>query len=217
MLLLTQLVLARSGDTVFIKRIIADAPKPFYHAIFIDTTAKARQDLTSFAFNHFDSTLYFEQLANLKSLQLNKVAVSSIFPRRWIALHSWQGKYYLYRPSDFGYHYRFELTDTTTIDFTMEGAEPSRLDAILFSSDNKVKIHRINQWEGRQLTIVIVDREKGIAVFSFGPTRYTKAGYQLLMVDAARAHLFPVIVNYCKTNKQPEFEFDKIDFKTMLK
>ncbi len=216
-LLISSMLLAQQDDTVFLKREVADRPYPFYHAVFIDTGIKFKTELTSFNFNHFDSATYFDQLTNLRPLKNSKTSIKNNFPRKWIALYKLKGKYYLYRPSDLGNLFRFELTDSTTIDFSMEGPEPSRINKVSFPSPTQAIITRTNYWEGKQVSIKIVDQAKGIAVFTFSPTKYNKHGYKILMVDGAKAHLFPIVVNYCQTDKQPEFEFDKIDFKSLTK
>ena len=196
---------------------MADTPNGFYHAVFIDTAVKYKNALTSFAFNDFDSSTYFDQLTKLRPVTNNTTADIKDVPQKWIALHKWKDNYYLYYPSDFGYHYRFAITDSTTIDYTMEGPEPSRLNKILFLSLTTLVIDRTNYWEGKKVQIEIINTAKGIAVFTFSATKYNKEGYQLLMVDVTKTHLFPTIVNYCRTDKQPEFDFDKTDFKTLTK
>lgn len=205
---------AQSRDTIFLLRETAETPYTFYHAVFIDTSVNFKTKLTNFSFNNYDSATYFDQLTRLRPL---KKASLNDFPKKWIALYRLKGKCYLYKPSDFGYHFRFELTDSTTIDFTMEGPEPSRLNKISIVTPTQAVIDRTNYWEGNGVTIKLVDTAKGIAVFAFSPTKYDKEGYQVLMVDARKAHLFPVVVNYCPTDKQPEFDFDKIDFKSLMK
>lgn len=208
---------AQHRDTIFLKREVGGRSYPFYHAIFIDTTAQYRNELTSFSFNRFDSTQYFYQLKGLKPLINDGSSLRSKFPRKWIALHELKGRFYLYWPSDFGYHFRFEITDSTTIDFTMEGPEPSRLDKVSLLSPTHLIISRINFSQSESVDIKIIDTAKGIAIFTFSPTKYDKNGYQILMVDKAKAFQYPIIVNYCSTDKQQEYQFDEIDFKSLLK
>jgi hypothetical protein len=207
---------AQNRDTIFLLRETADTPYAFYHAVFIDTSMKFKNELTNFNFNSYDSATYFDQINRLRPLKVMP-AFQNDFPKTWVLLYRLKGKYYLYNPSELGYNFRFKITDSTTIDYTMEGPEPSRLNKISFVSPTQAIIDRTNYWEGKHLSIKLVDIKKGVAVFTFSPTKYNKEGYQVLMVDARKAHLFPVIVNYCPTDKQPEFDFDKIDFKTLLK
>jgi hypothetical protein len=214
-LLISSTLFAQQRDTVFLKREITDNPYPFYHAIYIDSTDEIRNALTSFTFNNFDSATYSYHLERLRPLKRNINSIVKDFPKKWIALYIWKNDYYLYYPSDFGNHARFEITDSTTVDFSMEGPEPSRLNKLSFLSPTQLLINRSNYWEGKKVNINLIEKSKGIAVFTFSPSKYNKEGYHRLFVDATKAYLFPIIVNYCKTDKQGEFEFDKIDFKRL--
>lgn len=214
-LLFSYSLFAQQGDTVFLKRTSTDIPYPFYHAIFVDTTSAVRDKLTSFNFLQFDSATYFEQLSALRPLKKYPSALLKSFPRKWIALYKWKSNYYLYDPSDFGNHMKIEINDTTMTDYTIEGPQPSSIKKIRRPSDTRLLIERANAWKGSRVQVQLIDRSKGIAVFSFGRTKYGK-GYQVLMVDAAKAHLFPTIVNYCETDKQGEFDFEKPKFASQL-
>ncbi|SJZ63011.1 hypothetical protein [Sediminibacterium ginsengisoli] len=214
-LLLCSGILARSADTTFLKRQVIDTPYPSYHAIFIDTADTHKNPLIHFGFDHYDSATYFELLTRLKPLKKVVMPVSS-FPQKWIALYRLKGQYYLYTPSDAGNHFQFEITDSTTIDFTMEGPCPSKLNRISASSSSEIMINRSNYWNQNNVRIRIIDSNKGIAVFQFGPSGFKKKEKYILMVDASKARLFPVIVNW-STEKQPEFDFDEIDFARLLK
>lgn len=215
-LIVSSTLLAQKKDTVFLKREIAENPYPLYHAIFIDTSSKYGALFTRFNFSDFDSATYFGELEGLKSLKSIKADLNN-FPKRWIALYKLKDQYYLYKPSDFGNHFCFEITDSTTIDYTMEGPEPSRLDNISFTSPTHAIIHRTNHWKGKEVVIQLIDAAKGIAVFTFSKTIFNKQSSQILMVDAAKAQLFSAVINYCQTDKRAEFEFDKIDFKLLVK
>jgi hypothetical protein len=43
-------------DTVFLQREITEAPNGFYHAVYIDTSAKMRNLITDESFGSFDTT-----------------------------------------------------------------------------------------------------------------------------------------------------------------
>ncbi|HLF45179.1 MAG TPA: hypothetical protein VI548_02065 [Chitinophagaceae bacterium] len=207
---------AQLKDTVFIKRTISDSPYPFYHAIFIDSSpdSEHRKKLIDFKFNSFDSASYYE-IINLL-LPLNKIQnIKAGFPVKWITLNQYKGEYYLYRPSEAGYHFKFELTDSATIDYTMEGPIPGKIKRIKFDDDINCTIEREHPWESREVSIKIIDKQKGIAVFTF--TGQKSDRWYHLMVDSKKANLFPVIVNYCITDKQGELDFDSIDFNKLLK
>jgi hypothetical protein len=202
---------ARQNDTVFLKRVVKDTPYTIYHAIFIDTGMHFKKEITDFSFGHFDSATYFSELKRLPPFPAKK-NLSNPFPHNWVELHQLKGKYYLYYPSDKGYLFRFQLTDSTTIDHTMEGPEPSWLKHITYLSAGHIIIERNNYWGGEKVDIRLVDPQKGMAVFTFGPDKFRKQSRRIWMVDAAKVRLFPIVVNYCETDKQGEFAFDETDF-----
>lgn len=205
---------AQKKDTTFLRRHFTRTPETEYFAVYIDTGQHIRKQLTEFTFNEFDSATYFNQLAELQPLQKQKIP--SWFPKKWIALYRLKGKYYLYSPSDYGNHYRFEITDSTTIDYTMEGPEPSRLEKIYTASSNRLTIQRENKWWPKQVEIELIDTARGIAVFTYGFRKANKKSPSRLLVDANKVHFFPAVVNH-GTSKTFEYEFDKINFEALLK
>ncbi|TAH08400.1 MAG: hypothetical protein EAZ13_03810 [Sphingobacteriia bacterium] len=209
-------------DTLFLKRsLYVDTPYNYtiYHAIYIDSNyaTSGLKYLVDFSFGQFDSTTYFEGLKNLTKNKFHKHSLSKQFPRKWIALYKYKKNFYTYHPSDFGNHCKFQITDTTTMDFTMEGPEPSLILSAKQISSNNIEIIRKNYWQGNRLTINIIDTTRGVAIFTFAPTKYRPYSYKRLMVSADKAKIFKTIVNYCPTDKMYEFDFDKIDFEQLEK
>jgi len=216
LLLLSFKLNAQSKDTIFLKRTIMYTPFLDYDAIFIDSSLKEKKIITDFRFGDFDSASYFDGLIGLRPLIKHKLPIN--FPSKWIRLYSYKGTYYLYHPSEMGLNYKFEITDSTTKDFVMEGPLPSRINKISLITPSHIVIDRSNPWKGRMVEINIINKEKGIAVFKFRPTKYSLGFDRVLMVDVTKANLFPLINNYSPYNKQfEEFEFDKIDFDKLLK
>lgn len=200
-------------DTIFLKRILVDTPYHFYNAIYIDATYKL-QDIkliTNFNFSNFDSTTYFKELQRLKPLK-KITTVPNDFPKKWILLYKYKDEYYTYVPSEAGENYRFAIADSTTIDYTMEGPEPSKINKIARLKPTQITINRDNYWKGSTVKINIIDTAKGIAVFTFSPTKYNKSEHKLLMVSVDKARNFKTIINFCETDKVAEFDFDIIDF-----
>lgn len=70
----------------------------------------------------------------------------------------------------------------------------------------------------RKLTIHIIDKQKGIAIFEelYDDRGKYRGKQYYLMIDATKIKLLPIIVNYCQTQKQMEFDFDEPDFKKLL-
>ena len=208
---------AQNKDTLFIKRTLVDTPYHFYHAIYIDSNYSKRPDnnLTKFRFSRYDKEEYVRGLKQLKPL--TKKLIPNNLPREWILLYKYKGDYVTYLPSEWGNHYRFKITGSTTIDYTMEGAEAGRINKIIQVSKNEMIIYRYQKWGSKTITINIIDREKGIAIFTFGPTEYRKTGYKLLMLNVKKANLYPTIINYCATDKMLELDFEEIDFTLLEK
>lgn len=214
--------LSQQHDTLFLKRsAYVDTPynNPIYHAIYIekDYTHCGLKSLVDFSFGEFDSTNYFEGLKDLTKTKFTKHIINKQFPKKWIALYIYKNEFYTYAPSDFGNHYKFQITDTTTIDFGMEGPEPSKILSAKQISSNKIELKRKNYWQGHKVIINIIDSIKGIAVFTFSSTRYRPHNYKRLMVSEDKAYLFKTVVNYCESQKMFEFNFDKINFEKLLK
>lgn len=208
-----------SNDTIFLLRELADTPYSFYHAIFIDTTTAVRNKLTDFSLGEFDSS-YFESIPLLKPyINFNK-EINKTFPRKWISIHQYKNEFLLYSPSDFCYHSLFELTDSSTFErFGCESPEPSRINSLYFQSSSNLIINRSLPWgrSNNKLQINIIDPKNGIAIFTFGPNGLGNDGFQIMMVDAKKVNQFRTVVNYCVTDKQGEFEFDKINYESKLK
>ncbi len=66
----------------------------------------------------------------------------------------------------------------------------------------------------RKLTVHIIDKHKGIAIFE--ELIEDKAKQYYLMIDATKIRQLPIIVNYCETQKQMEFDFDEPDYQKLL-
>ena len=202
---------AQKSDTLFLKRITSNKHYSFYNAIFVDTSAKFKSVLTNFDIDEKDDEMYFKALSELKNLKNQKNYWKDDFPKRWTALYQHKGKYYLYCPSDLGFHKQFEVTDSTLVSYGMEGFQPSQINKISFPSSSLALIDVSNAAGEQQVQIKIIDSEKGIAVFSISQLPHNDL-HKVLMVDASKIHLFPVIVNYCATDKVTEFDFDVMDF-----
>jgi hypothetical protein len=204
---------AQTNDTFFLKRILIDTPYQFYNAIYIDTTYDItnRKSISDFTFDHFDSVTYFRELAALKPLRKIK-NVNRNFPKKWIQLYQYNNNFYTYVPSDLGNQLKFELTDSTTISYFMEGPQPSKLKKVIWLTPTHLIIRQNNYWREKKVDINIINVEKGIAIFTFRSTKYYKSLQKILMVSIDKAHLFKTVINYCTTDKVAEFEFDPIDF-----
>lgn len=153
---------------------------------------------------------YLMNLSQIKTkLILNHLPKE--IPKKWVPIYLYKNEYYLYAPSDWGNHRKFVITDSTTIDYDMEGIEPSKLLSINQVSTNEILIKRKNNWQGDSVTIKLINPDMGISIFTFCKTRTTDEEKRL-MVSADKVYNFKTIVNYCDSDKVSEWEFDNIDF-----
>jgi hypothetical protein len=218
-MLVSLAVQSQKADTLFIQRTISQGEYPYYHVIYFDTTAASekRKSLIDFTLKDDDTQWYFEALERMKPFN-NKVSLNTDFPKKWISLYRYKNVYYTYRPSEAGEHFRFQITDSTTIEKTMEGVEPHKTNKISYLSQNHIKIERTNGYHTSSVEIKIIDAAKGIAVFTH---RRTEDGrtfqWQRLMVNVSEFYSFPSIINYCRENKMRELDFDEINFEALLK
>lgn len=207
-----------ANDTIFLLRKMDKSTNVLYHAIYIDTTKAIRDTLTDFSLGEFDSS-YFESIPLLKPFKNFSKEIKSSFPRKWISIHQYKNEYFLYSPCDFCYHRLFEFTDSSTFErFSCESPEPSRINDLQFQSSTNLIIDRSLPWRrtNNKLQINIIDPKKGIAVFTFGPDEWGNEGFRFLMVDVNKAHLYRTIVNNCIIDRQDEFVFDSINYKSPL-
>lgn len=206
----------QKNDTIFLLR---ENSRGYYHAIFIDTSklSKFYNRISDFTFGRWDQYDYKISLKYLKehNLKLTTRKIGDI-PHKWIILKQYKGHFYTYSPSDYYFHYKISITDTTFIDYTGEGPYVSKI--LDFNKiDDRTYAFKLTGIidPDRRLVIHLIDKKNGVAVFEEN-TKGRSPGYYL-MIAADKIRNFPIIVNYCKMLKQVEFQFDKPDYQTLLK
>lgn len=202
-------------DTTFIFKNITDED---YHIIFIDNNkdSKFYDKISQFNFQQFDNESYKYSTDYLKENKLTLTKEKPVIPwTNWVTLKQYKSEFYAYKPSDFLFHFRQSVNDTTFIDWTDEGPEANKI-IEQKKIDNKTYELQLTgiTHQVRTLTIHIINLEKGIAVFERTTDGTDKRYY--LMIAAEKIKSVPIIVNYCETQKQLELEFDKPDFKILL-
>lgn len=205
------------SDTTFISR---DTLGGIYHAIYIEKNknSKIYDRITNFKFDHNDTISYNESIKYFygdKQLKFTKYKIASTLPRQWCSLHNYKDRFYLYAPSDWGNNSNLIISDTTIIQFNMDGPYARIIDSCKTIDANTFEFTiKSNSTTVKKITIHVIDWEKQIAVFDNHAEneayRYT------LMVSASEAREFPIVVNYCKVSKQREFKFDKTNFQELL-
>lgn len=210
-------------DTIFIVKEIQKGG--IYHAIYIEPnkSSKYYDRINNFK---LDLNAYQELLKYLTGKQPAKLPKhkTTIIPKKWLELHAYKNKYYVYSPSDLGYNSRLRITDTTLIWHDME-LNANVINSVQTIDQNTVEFDvtklAFSQISGKlinvksKLRIHVIDPKNHIAVFEF-ITKGAPAWYEL-RVGADKIRNFPMIVNYCKGEKQIEFMFDDVDFKKLLK
>jgi hypothetical protein len=202
---------AIASDTTFL---LQESKKGIYHAIYIDNnkTSKYYDRISAFDFTKSELDDYKSSLENLKKdnpkISANHTAIE--FSKQWCSLHSFKDRFYVYAPSDYISNFKIAFSDTTYIEYFGDGPTGSFIHSFAKTDSNTFQFN-LNSFgkSERIIKIHILDEMKGIAVFE------ENANYSL-MVRSDRIRMFPVIVNYCKSQKQLEFEFDKINFDKLL-
>ncbi len=199
-------------DTSFIFKNTANG---VYHVIFIEQKpdSKYYNWIADLNFKQLEQKNYSTSIKSLKgknSRPMTKYDLGDL-PRRWCLLFQYKGQFYLYSPSDYLFNYNIAVTDSTYVICSSDSPPPKRITA--FTKPNattyQFKLSGYNTQEN--IRIHMVDRKRGIAVFE-KPLAGPKQRYWF-MVQADKVKNFPMIVNYCKTQKQLEFDgFDKVDF-----
>jgi hypothetical protein len=139
-------------------------------------------------------------------------------PSQWIPMHLYKGEYMLYGFGDYGYNGKVLITDSlisyfgwmhtlARIDSFTQRKDGSYMISFSLSTQNSLPENRHDT-----MIIHIVDPARGISIFSNATmTHHT------LMIDASKARLYPIIVNYTIRMKPPEFwDFDVPDFPKLL-
>ena len=114
-------------DTIFIEK---EYNKDDKYAVFIAPSKNSEyyDYISDYSFGKFDHQSYKESLDYLKrkKLELSKVSIND-FPKNWILLHQYKGKYYVYSPNDYYFHYKIKITNNSYIDFSGEGPSANKI------------------------------------------------------------------------------------------
>lgn len=206
------------NDTLFLRRTVKKYDNEFtsYNFVYVDTNRNSKYYdwLTSFAFSEYDirslESYNIENITSSKDLEAH--AISGL-PLNWLPLCSFQGDYVVYKPSDFGNAGRRILTKDYFIFWYMDGPMPfeirnSRVEV------NSISIELNDPGENPSiLSIHCIDEKRQIYVFE-NPSNPERSRFQLY-IPAERAKDFDIVVN-TGNEKAWEYEFDLVDFKTLL-
>ncbi len=206
-------------DTLFIHR---EVTKDMYHAIFIDKSDSSIfcKRLCDFTFNTFDSAAYFVNYKHLKKQEPEafKAVNTTDLPEHWLPVYSYKENYYLYAPSDWGNARKRILNDSAFVYWYMDGPFPLPLKGAkqVSSGEHLIAFKNVfnNHAPASALRIHEINATTQLSIFEFSHGSQEKE-YKLF-VPVKHSAQYPIIVNYCKDQKQMEFEFDAIDFEKLL-
>ena len=203
------------SDTIFIRK---DSLKGVSQSIFIETdkNSKFYKNITSFKFGMFDKESYDNSLDYLKKNKIKLKKQKTIIPsKKWVTLKKYNGQFYAYYPCDFYSYFQVSINDTTYIDWTGEGPVANKIKSQRKLNDTTFEIKVTGIYEqDRTITINIIDKTKGIAVFTETTMQNGKNNFLMIMADKIKT--VPFIVNNCETSKQLELEFQKPNFDKLL-
>ena len=208
-----------SADTTFLQK---ETTKDCYHIVYVEKNHAAPifRDLLNFKFDHYDSINYKQAYRILKVRNpkpLKKYDLAGL-PNQWLPVDSYKGKYFLYAPSDWANVDKRTITDSTIIYRGEQGPEPYVLKDVKKLNDAKynVKAPPFYQFVKKSnINIYIIDPATKLSVWE--DTELPPAYRYRLYVPLSSANKYDLVVNYCKTAKMPEFNFDKIDYAALIK
>ena len=213
-LYLTNCAVAQQRDTIYLKR-----PNQLGHSIFIDTNPNSvfYNKIANMDYTLRDSE-YRESINRLNAYKAwpTKPIHNIEIPRNWCKLHLYQGKYYLYAPSDWS-DLKISLNDSVLFEMAMEKTIYANRN-ISKIGPNKYRLAPSSEYDGSKSTfeIYIFDPVKAIAVFKHVTLGKDMEAWTALMVDINKIHQFPIIVNYTPQHKDMEFRFDEPDYGALL-
>jgi hypothetical protein len=189
-----------------------------FHTVYIDRsdTSEAFRFLTDFSFSKSDSNTYVNAWRDLVKSKKAKFASTntSDMPRQWLPVFKYKSGFYLYVPSDRGVTRRCSINDSSFVQWDMEGPYPEPLKRVKKLSRN---LYKIELGPGRdslnkEIRLFTIDINTKLTVFEFS----SSAGkYFQLYVPLESADQFDLITHE-SNEKQPLFEFDKIDFNALI-
>ncbi|GGH13813.1 hypothetical protein [Mucilaginibacter phyllosphaerae] len=208
-----------AADTAFI---VKEKGKDFYHAVYIekDRNARVYKALLDFKYDHNDSVAYKANYRVLKIRNrkpLKKYDLEGL-PNDWLPLNLYKGKYYLYAPCNWGNAGIRHLTDSTLNYYNADGPDPKPILDFKKQTDRKYNLVSMPFYQfvrSSNITIYVIDPKNWITVWE---DRSLPLDYRYrLFVAKEHAASYDMIVNNCKTERTLEFDFEKVNFKKLIK
>lgn len=202
------------ADTDFISRSIDSTG---YYAIYIETDRESiyYAQLSDFKLDSDDS---FDIISTYKFLVEHHLQPAKVnlldLPREWLPLYVYKGRYYIYKPCEWGFVNRQLINDSLLISWTIGGLSTDILSSIKKISDTSYAVNTTTYYDKKvvetEIHIHVIDATKNIALWEYRYKDGTAPGYQLF-IPKDSAKNYDLIVNYC-SNKVDELDFDEINY-----
>ncbi|RNA60451.1 hypothetical protein D1631_18310 [Chryseobacterium nematophagum] len=176
---------AQVADTIFIK-------KTQSHKVFIESNKNSE---------------YYKLFSDFSDFNLSKdsLIVSGKLPSyRWLQVHKFKDKYYLYSPCDLMNDLKYVFTNNIQIK-SSEISTYKILSLIKKNNEFRIKYQDPNTKKKIVLTITQINKEEDIYKFI---TYNGSEKYEKIMIKAKDFKKFNIIVNDCFVNKAKELEFE---------
>jgi hypothetical protein len=204
-------------DTIFL---LKKRDKQSDQTVYIEKNRNSSvyKDLLDFKLDSNETEWYRQ---NCRDLYQNAVKGAKKYrltglPRQWVPVYKHAGNYYLYSPAEEGAQGRLMVTDTTVCFMYPDGYYPEQILSATNQGNMNWGLNVFSAVTGKhQIIVHPIDHKMHLAVWSSlngGGNRYQ------LYVPKEYAYHFDMIVNRGDGRvKVPEFEFDKINYKTLLR
>jgi len=205
-------------DTTFLLR---ETGKDYYHTVYIEKNrqSEAYRHLINFKMSDDEKIDYLDVCRNLTQKVKHPLAKRHLtgLPSQWIPIYLYHNRYYLYHPSEDGNKDRRIITDSTVVYWSMESPYPEVLKLQHHSGNTYVfkTSHYMQGQPASKLVIHIIDPVNQIAVWE--DASQSGAYHYGLYISREKARNLDMIVNYCRQSKAPEFQFDRINYASLLK
>jgi hypothetical protein len=204
------------NDTFFVKRSIINDSVAY--AIFIDTNWKSvhYNNYGSFTELDMDNVMNYLDSIGKKHITLGKFKTYGM-ASEWRPVYQLHSKYYVYKSSDSGNKGTKYLTHSLLMFYSPDGYSPIAMQSFTKINDDvfNIKLKHIipeNQYMPTEVNIYIIDKKTKLAVWEYKTGKFSE--YQL-MVPIENSRQYPIVV-IASDGKQPEYDFEAIDFKKLI-
>jgi hypothetical protein len=185
------------------------------HSYFIDTTTTSKyyDQITKWNPHRFDNQAIDFYLNELRKTEPLKTFDLKDITSLWFSIRQYKGQLYLYDRCD-GIDRRFGITDSSFIYYGPLESDADVIDSVITKTNDEVKLRlrTIPQKSKSGYAIVSIKRTNTKDVWLLN---HTTGQYEWneLVIPQSSIKNFNLIVNYCPTSKQIEYQqFDRIDY-----